>query len=380
MNHIRRIWNSIMVRRSGINADDINSGFLKRLEHAREQAPSDLVLSSSDIIDTQRPLRAKEIRAKLDEFVIGQIEAKERLSLLLSMHQSWDRNTESLHPPPNGIIVGPTGSGKTFSIQIASSFLRIPFLIVDSTTLVPHGARNGNTVEWIHSRLADLAEEFGFKQQGATARTTIQPKRSIVFFDEFDKIASREDDHNKQWKNDVQRTLLKFVEAQSVQSNPASGQGILVLAGGAFVGIDGTENIRKRRPEVTQLLRPAPKKTIVSDDLVNFGFMPELIARLPAIIQYDPLPQAVLLEILEHPKTSPLLVWVNHFARIDKTLNFTPGFKQEVAKRAAALQMGARALQQIIFPVLARHAYAFEESSESVVDVSEIHLEYRELT
>lgn len=320
-----------------------------------------------------RQLRAADIRAKLDELVLGQVEAKERLSLLLSMHQSWEKGGDRLHPPPNGLIVGPTGSGKTFSIQVAASFLRIPFLIVDSTTLVPHGAVNGTTIETIRDRLNALSHRY-YSEEGKTVSP--QRRRAIVFFDEFDKITSRQDDKNKNWKDDVQRALLKFIEGQSIEEDTASEYGVLVLAGGAFVGIDETENIRKRGPEVTQLLRPAPKGTIVSEDFVNFGFMPELIARLPAIIQYDPLPQSVLLAILDHPKTSPLLVWQNHFSKLDKTLDFTQEFRSEVARRAATLKMGARALQQVIFPALARHAYAFESSSEENIVITYRHLEY----
>lgn len=323
------------------------------------------------------PMRAWNIRQKLDELVVGQVEAKERLSLLLSMHQAWDPSSQSMQRPPNGIIIGPTGSGKTFSIQVASSFLRVPFLNIDTTSLVPFGARSGLTVDWIHARLEEMSPIGSSTSISTDEGEASRPlQKSVIFFDEFDKIAIKESDSNKEWKTDIQRTLLKFVESYSVQTR--SDESIFVLAGGAFVGIDGTENLRKRRPEIIQLLRQAPKGTLVSDDLVNFGFMPELVARFPAIIQYEPLAEDVLLAILQHPRTSPLLIWTEHFARIGKTISFSPGFLTSVARRAAALQMGARALQQVVFPALARHAYAFEGNAAESIEITEAYLDYKE--
>jgi len=346
---------------------------------AKDNVTPSALESSPRIGELPPPLRAAEIRRRLDDFVIGQIEAKERLSLLISMHQAWDRRSQSMHPPPNGVIIGPTGCGKTFSIQVASSYLRIPFLTVDSTSLVPSGAINGNTIETIQQQLENLVGDYSAAETPAETDRVRRAPKSIIFFDEFDKLAIGDDDgSNKRWKTDIQRTLLKFVERQNVTPELDDTNTVLVLAGGAFVGIDGPENLRKRRPEVIQLLRSAPKNTVVSDDLVNFGFMPELIARLPAIIQYDTLPESALLEILQHPKTSPLLVWTQHFERIGKELRFSAGFLDAVARRAAALQMGARALQQIVFPALARRAYAFESSLDTTIEITEAILEYRD--
>jgi ATP-dependent Clp protease ATP-binding subunit ClpX len=188
-------------------------------------------------------------------------------------------------------------------------------------------------------------------------------------------LASREGDSNREWKSDVQRAMLKFVEGGAGTSDETP-RTTLVLAGGAFSGIDGPENIRKRRPEVASMLKKAPKGTIVSDDILNYGFMPELVARLPAIIQYEPLSEYSLLRILEHKETSPLIVWRTHFSGLGKELRFSEGFLKAVAKRAATLQMGARGLQQIVFPALARHAYAFETSQDATIEVAESILEF----
>jgi ATP-dependent Clp protease ATP-binding subunit ClpX len=304
-----------------------------------------------------KPL-SSEIFEHLDKLVVGQVEAKERLSLLLSMHSAWDAKSDPYNPPPNGIIVGPTGSGKTFSIRVASMYLGFPFRIIDATTLVPSGARGGSSA-------FDLFGEFE------------DVPKLVLFVDEFDKIAARDDDHNKAWKSDIQRALLKFIENRSSARVDGNKVDALVLAGGAFVGIDGPENLRRRRTEIMQLMRDAPKGTVVAEDFVNFGFMPELVARLPAIIQYDHLPYDALVQILKHPESSPLLIWEHHFRRIGKTLRFTQRFVEAVAKRAVAQQMGARGLQQIVFPALARRAYVFESSQDSTIDVGEEVLEYK---
>ena len=306
------------------------------------------------------PIRAATIKTELDRLVVGQIEAKEQLSLLLSMHSAWDSSLNPLHPPPNGIVIGPTGCGKTFSIEVACKYLRAPFQIIDSTSLVPSGATNGTPISEVIGKLVGIGRDG---------------ERSIVFLDEFDKIAVREEDRNKEWKRDVQRVLLKFIEGGL--RDAAGGGPPLVLAGGAFVGIDGLDNRRKRRPEVERLLRSAPANTLVSDDIVNFGFIPEIVARLPAIIQYQSLSEKALLEILGHEVNSPLLIWQKHFAQQGKTLIFSDTFRTAVASRAAALQMGARGLQQIVFPALARRAYAFEDSRDDTIEVNEGILEYR---
>lgn len=326
-------------------------------------------------------LNASAIRSRLDDLVIGQIEAKERLSFLLSMHQTWDPRLYPLNPPPNGLILGPTGCGKTFSVQVASEALGVPFLAVDSTTLVPSGARNGNSIDLVTEEVGDLIisnderlKELGIKPEIIAKRN---PK-AIIFFDEFDKLTSRKDDTNKQWKLDVQRILLKFVESNISTAVTAANRGILSLAGGAFVGIESNDIVRQRRPEVAALMRTAPKGAVVAEDVVNYGFMPELVARFPAIIQYEALPEDALLKILQHQKTSPLIVWQNHFTQLGKELSFSDGFMAAVAKRATALQMGARALQQVVFQALARRAYAFEESPDVKVEVTEAVLDMKE--
>lgn len=344
---------------------------------------ADAAAEMPDLKTLTRSLRASEIKAKLDELVVGQLEAKERLSLLLSMHQAWDATTHPLSPPPNGLIIGPTGSGKTFSVQVASEALAVPFLVVDSTTLVPSGASSGKGIESVQSEL-ELAIDLNnakLESIGLTAEQ-IQGRnpKAIVFFDEFDKLISREDDRNKHWKDDVQRVLLKFVETQTSLAGTPATRGVLSLAGGAFVGIESTDIVRRRRPELAAIMRSAPKGTVVADDIVNFGFMPELVARFPAIIQYEPLPEEALLQILHHPRTSPLNVWQNHFSKLGKNIRFTPAFCASAARRAASLQMGARALQQVIFPALARRAYAFEANSDQDIEISEAILDFKENT
>ena len=130
------------------------------------------------------------LKAMLDEEVMGQDAAKESLSLLVSMYLSWDPIGYPKQSPPNAVVVGPTGSGKTYSAEVASRQFGIPFHIIDSTTMVPAGAVNGNPVEMLRQRIS-------------------YSEKCIVFLDEFDKLAARKDDTYKNWKDNVQRSLAE---------------------------------------------------------------------------------------------------------------------------------------------------------------------------
>lgn len=302
-------------------------------------------------------LSSKEIKKIMDEKVVGQYEAKKDLSILLSMHMSWNYKDNPRHPAPNAILVGPTGSGKTYSIEVASSGIGIPFIKIDATTITPSGAASGVSAIDLSNLVAREAGNYD---------------KCVVFLDEFDKLAAPKDDKHAGWKRDIQKSLLKFIEGQSLSLNATPKA--LVLVGGAFQGIEQMERLRK--PEVIRLMRKAPSGTFVADDLINYGFMPELIARLPCIIQLKSLSQKVLLDILNHPESSPLQVWRNHFSSIGKEIVFDESFLNEVASRASSLGLGARGLHQIVFPVLSRKAYDFESSAERTIQVDKSYLNY----
>jgi ATP-dependent Clp protease ATP-binding subunit ClpX len=326
---------------------------------------------------------AHEIKEHLDRFVVGQDEAKVQLSVLFSMHLSWFSHENKMHRSPNAIIIGPTGVGKTHSIRIASDFLGLPFAVVDTTSLVPSGIAGLQIEDILEDLVRTASGMLGETIDDHTVRfsdRSIQlARRGIIFLDEFDKIAtpdtSRDHDGNK-WS--VQRRLLKLIEGAVLGigtrrhvdvrvPQTIDTSGILIVVGGAFDKI-ASQEVRNKRSQAIQ--REVRTDAIVSEDVMNYGFIPELVARLPIIIRYEPLNFNDLKRILEIAEVSPIQVWINHFNNIHKTLLVTDDAKEYAAEKAAKMSLGARGLQQVLFPCLAKLAYNMEssEDGECIVD------------
>ncbi len=326
-------------------------------------------------------ITAQDIKAHLDTKVVGQESAKVQISVLLSMHINWFKNESRMHRAPNAIVLGPTGVGKTHTLRIASEYLKIPFISVDTTSLVAAGIA-GYQIEDVLADLVREADEI-LKKQGHPRdddddndnRDIDLARRGLIFFDEFDKITSTSDSSYTEASNlTVQRRLLKLTDGGILgvgirthqgfekPSRSMDTSGILIVTGGAFVGIDDNR-IRSRRPAMLQRdLAKSNPNIIVSADIVNFGFMPELVARLPVIIEYQPLTNADLLRILEIKEISPIQVWVDHFSRMGIELIIADDAKEYVVQRAMILKMGARGLHQIMFQSLAKIAFEVETS------------------
>lgn len=323
---------------------------------------------------------ARDIKAHLDDRVVGQEEAKIQISVLLSMHLGWFKHQERLYPSPNAILIGPTGVGKTHTLRTASEYLKVPFVSVDATSLVPSGIV-GLQVEDVLADLVRIAGDI-IRQDGREPQNNDDidlARRGIIFIDEFDKLSTAAGEFSGAFRA-VQRRLLKLIEGAVVgvgvsrhdidrsQARSIDTSGILIIAAGAFSGIDSPK-IRSLRPELLKReLSSSNPNIIVTADLVTYGFIPELVARLPVLIQYGALEEKDLREILDDPKLSPAQVWVEHFKRMEpeKEVIIEDDAKDLVAKRAASLSMGARGLQQVLFPYLAKKAYEIEASSEKI--------------
>jgi ATP-dependent Clp protease ATP-binding subunit ClpX len=317
-------------------------------------------------------MQAHEIKKHLDEKVVGQEIAKVQLSVLLSMHLNWFEHEDRMHRSPNAILIGPTGVGKTHTIRVASEFLNIPYVAIDSTALVPSGIVGVQT-EDILAELVMAANNIIIRENRVRYENDDidLARRGIIFLDEFDKVAVRgyvgESSSSLQL---VQRHLLKLIEGailgvgvrrhDGTDTRSIDTSGILILSGGAFAKITDS-SIRSKRPAQLQRDLSDPN-VIVSADIVNYGFMPELVARLPILVEYKGLEESHLRSILDNPSVSPIQVWVDHFQQMGKTLTVDDLAKTFVANRAVKLDMGARGLQQILFPTLARIAYEIEES------------------
>ena len=344
-------------------------------------------------MESLRPkwISARQLRAHLDTLVVGQVHAKVQLSVLFSMHLSWFNQQRKLSNSPNAILMGPTGVGKTHTIRTAAAYLGLPFVSLDATSLVPSGIL-GYQMEDVLGDLVKAADEMlAGSGKTRTKDDDIElARRGVIFFDEFDKLAVPPDRTSSapDGNHSIQRRLLKLVEGavlgtsvrqHSLSSKPdrvIDTSGILVLAGGAFAGIEDNR-IRSKRPE--ELKRELSRSTpnlVVSADIINYGFIPELVARLPVLIDFVALEETDLTQILDIPEISPLQVWLDHFQGIGKAVTIDDEAKRYAARMAISLRMGARGLQQVIFPYLAALAYEVEGSDERHFTVTADHIRH----
>lgn len=363
-------------------------------------------------------LDPESLYARLSRNVKGQDEALKNLSVLLSMHMYWFERRLIDHPSPNGLMIGPTGVGKTYTIQRAAELLKIPYVVIDTTALVPAGIV-GLQVEDIAEELVENAKALlaGRRIQASTKATgarlegersvttpmgrpipattlvddlrrslglrTVSPglrlsrdaddqltqdaiafaEKGIVFFDEFDKIAIPDvnDRSSRDMAAQVQRRLLKFVEGAAVrvgvkqhgQSNKdyfLNTAGILCIASGAFAEMG---DARRRRSHELARYRATAAGNVIAQDLIEYGFMPELIARLPVLMQYRALDVPALRDILVDADQGPLRGWQQYYDDLGLTLEVAPEVAEVIAQYAFALRLGARGLSQILFPILA---------------------------
>jgi ATP-dependent Clp protease ATP-binding subunit ClpX len=339
-------------------------------------------------IDDIRFFSAQQIKKHLDMKVIGQEKAKIQISVLLSMHMNWFKQKSRMHRSPNALIFGPTGVGKTHTLRIASEYLGVPFVVVDTTAVVRAGIV-GLSIEEILADLIREAKEILRRERGEedshNAIFSLREyedlddiglaQRGIIFLDEFDKVYTDSDNSNIKDSNlSIQRRLLKLTDGAILKAGERSGassmdtSGILFVAGGSFIGMDNNKVRSKRSAEMQRDLARNPN-VIISEDVINYGFVPELVARFPILIEYESLSREDLLTILENQSVSPIQVWQSHFEISGKKLTFAKEAKEFAAEKALKLKLGARGLQQVLFPALSRMAFEIESSLEDTYEV-----------
>jgi ATP-dependent Clp protease ATP-binding subunit ClpX len=313
---------------------------------------------------SKRIPKPKEIKAHLDEYVIGQDEAKRYLSVAVYNHykrlqQPNDDNGVEIEKS-NIIMVGSTGTGKTLLARTIAKMLDVPFTIVDATVFTEAGYV-GEDVESILTRLLQVAD---YNVEAA--------QRGIVFVDEIDKIARKTD--NPSITRDVsgegvQQGLLKLLEGTVVNVPPQGGRkhpdqeyihidthNILFICGGAFdgierkiaqrlnthvVGYNSVQNVRKiDKNDLMQYIQP--------QDLKSFGLIPEIIGRLPVLTYLNPLDREALNRILTEPKNSIVKQYVKLFQMDGIKLDFTQDALDLIVDKAVEYKLGARGLRSIV--------------------------------
>jgi ATP-dependent clp protease, ATP-binding subunit clpX len=352
-----------------------------------EQNGNKPVASNNNIAELKKP---REIKEFLDQYVIGQNQAKKQLSIAVYNHykrlaHNADENKSVEIEKSNIIMVGETGTGKTLLAKTIAKQLDVPFCIVDATVLTEAGYV-GEDVESILSRLL-MVSDYNVEKA----------ERGIVFIDEIDKIARKSD--NPSLTRDVsgegvQQGLLKLLEGSIVNVPPQGGrkhpdqkyiqvntQNILFIAGGAFDGIKEIIERRLNKQAIgfsSEKINKQEEDAYILDkldatDLRSFGLIPELLGRFPIITHLDKLDEATMLRILSEPKNSIINQFVELFRLDGVHLSFTDEALKKIVKETMEKGLGARGLRGTTERVLEKYMYDIDQlGGELIIDEADV--------
>ena len=366
---------------TGVTGNICNNCVESAREIVNEQIKAKKSKLSLDIDSLPRP---KEIKEFLDQYVIGQDEAKKNLSVVVYNHYKRllqkDSGDEVEIEKSNVIMVGSTGTGKTLLAKTIAKKLHVPFTIVDATVLTEAGYV-GEDIESILTRLLQVAD---YDVEAA--------ERGIVFIDEIDKIARKGD--NPSITRDVsgegvQQGLLKLLEGSVVNVPPQGGRkhpeqkliavntrNILFICGGAFDGIEKKIASRLNTKTVGYSASKATRNVnkdnllqyVAPQDLKSFGLIPEIIGRLPILTYLNPLDRDALKRIMTEPKNSITKQYVKLFGMDDVKLEFEEEAIEYIVDKAIEFKLGARGLRSLAESVMVDFMYTIpSEKVEKLV-------------
>ncbi len=333
-------------------------------------------------------LKPHEIKARLDEYVIGQDEAKKVISVAVYNHykrlmQSTSEGDQEVEIEKSNILmIGETGTGKTLLARTIAKLLDVPFCIADATVFTQAGYV-GEDVESILSRLLQAADYDVAKAE-----------RGIVFIDEIDKLARKGAENPSITKDvsgeGVQQALLKLLEGSIVNVPPQGGrkhpeqefihvntQNILFIASGAFNNLEqiigermNTNTIGFHRNS-NRIDKSNMLQYVSVQDIKQFGLIPELCGRFPVITSLAPLDAAALKRILTQPKNALVRQYIKLFKMDNIELTFSEEALDYVVNKAVELKLGARGLRSIIEKIMTDAMFDFPSMNESAIEVTE---------
>ncbi len=368
----------------GMTAGIPNSQRLKKKKHKEEKKE----LPALDIKSIPAP---HKIKAMLDEYVVGQEHAKKVMSVAVYNHYK----RVMAKPEEDGVeiektnmlMVGPTGSGKTYLVKTLARLLDVPLAITDATTLTEAGYI-GDDIESVVSKLLAAADN-----------DVERAEHGIIFIDEIDKIAKKKNTNQRDVSGEsVQQGMLKLLEGAEIEVPVGASsknamvpmtmintKNILFICGGAFPGLE--DIIKERLNKAASIGFKADLKDkydgdenllckVTADDVRKFGMIPEFIGRLPMLFALEALTEDMLVSILTQPKNAIIKQYKKLLAMDEVKLEFTEGALRSIAKKAKEKKVGARALRAIIEEFMLDIMYEIpKDDNIGVVTITEEYIE-----